>query len=70
MSRARDYHVYHTARSFIFKIILKLQRDGDLRGVLELERYFRDLELELQEKLSAAYDAGGANRIPDYPDAA
>jgi hypothetical protein len=30
--------------------------------VLTLENYLRDFELELQTKLSAAYDAGRANK--------
>jgi len=67
---SRDHHVHPAARELVYELIVKLQRDGDLRGVLTLENYLRDHELALRRKLSAAYDAGRANKYDYSPDAA
>jgi hypothetical protein len=51
---------FHTdpARAFIFDLVLYLQRSGDLRGVLELERYLYPFEQRLRSLLLKERRAG------------
>jgi hypothetical protein len=60
--RTCGYFSDDPARAFIFDLILQLRRDGDLRGVLELEHYFHPLEQRLRDLLAQQRRAGRSDQ--------